>query len=94
VQLERVSKRLQDRQINLRVSESAIQLLSKMGYDPRYGARPVKRVIQQSVEDPLAQGILRGQYTEGCTVMVDTESSSLGPSQQPPQPKLTFYKLP
>ncbi|KAG0605726.1 hypothetical protein M758_9G083100 [Ceratodon purpureus] len=92
LQLEGVSKRLLERLIKLRVSESAIQLLSTMGYDPRYGARPVKRVIQKSIEDPLAQGILRGQFTEGCTVMVDIEFTSVVPSQQPQQ-RLTFHKL-
>lgn len=91
LQLDRVSKRLQDRLINLRVTDSAVQLLSQMGYDPRYGARPVKRAIQQNIEDPLAQGILRGEYTDGSTIVVDTEFRSLHPSQTP-EPRLTFQK--
>jgi len=92
LQLERVQKRLKDRKINLQVSESAVHLLGSMGYDPNYGARPVKRVIQQSVENELARGILRGDYKEEDTVLVDTDLTAVaGGNLQ--QQKLSFHKL-
>ncbi|KAE8726607.1 putative Concanavalin A-like lectin protein kinase family protein [Hibiscus syriacus] len=60
--LERVQKRISDRKIQLRVTDAAVQLLGSLGYDPNYGARPVRRVIQQNVENELAKGILRGEF--------------------------------
>jgi ATP-dependent Clp protease ATP-binding subunit ClpB len=90
--LERVQKRLKDRKINLQVSESAVHLLGSMGYDPNYGARPVKRVIQQSVENELARGILRGDYKEEDTVLVDTDLTAVAGGNLPQQ-KLSFHKL-
>ncbi|CAM6014957.1 unnamed protein product [Sphagnum balticum] len=92
LQLERVQKRLKDRKINLQVSESAVHLLGSMGYDPNYGARPVKRVIQQSVENELARGILRGDYKEEDTVLVDTDLTAVAGGNLPQQ-KLSFHKL-
>jgi len=92
LQLERVQKRLKDRKINLQVSESAVNLLGSMGYDPNYGARPVKRVIQQSVENELARGILRGDYKEEDTVLVDTDLTAVAGGNLPQQ-KLSFHKL-
>ncbi|KAH7846794.1 hypothetical protein Vadar_018253 [Vaccinium darrowii] len=58
LQLERVQKRTADRKMNITVTDGAVQLLGSLGYDPNYGARPVKRVIQQNVENELAKGIL------------------------------------
>ena len=92
IQLERVQKRLKDRKIKLQVTESAVQLLASMGYDPNYGARPVKRVIQQSMENELARSILKGEIKEEDTVMVDTELTSVAGGGLPQQ-KLTFKKL-
>ncbi|KAL2634924.1 hypothetical protein R1flu_006403 [Riccia fluitans] len=90
LQLDRVQKRLSEKKITIKVSESAIQLLGSMGYDPNYGARPVKRVIQQSVENELAKGILRGDFREDDVVLVDTDLTIGGGSL--PQQKLTFSK--
>lgn len=92
LQLERVQNRLKEKKINLKVSESGVQLLGNLGYDPNYGARPVKRVIQQYVENELAKGILRGEFKEEDTVFVDTEVSAFT-SNQLPQQKLVFKKL-
>ncbi|CAM6114861.1 unnamed protein product [Calypogeia fissa] len=92
LQLERVQKRLTDKKLTLKVSDSAIQLLASMGYDPNYGARPVKRVIQQSVENELAKGILRGEFKEDDTILVDTDLTAFGGACLPQQ-KLTFSKL-
>ncbi|XP_024382965.1 chaperone protein ClpB3, chloroplastic [Physcomitrium patens] len=92
LQLDRVQKRLMDKKITLKVTESAVQLLASLGYDPNYGARPVKRVIQQSVENELARSILRGDFTEEDTVLVDTDLTSVAGSSLPQQ-KLSFRRL-
>lgn len=92
LQLERVQERLKEKKITIRVSDSAVQLLGSLGYDPNYGARPVKRVIQQYVENELARGILRGDFKEDDVVFIDTDLSAFA-SGQLPQQKLTFRKL-
>lgn len=92
LQLDRVQKRLKDKKITIKVSESALQLLGSLGYDPNYGARPVKRVIQQNVENELAKGILRGEFKEEDTVLVDTDLTGFANGQLPQQ-KLVFRKL-
>jgi ATP-dependent Clp protease ATP-binding subunit ClpB len=63
-QVERVRGRLRDRKIGLRVDESALQMLCEAGYDPSFGARPVKRAVQHLLETSLAQAILRGEVAE------------------------------
>ncbi|KAG0584395.1 hypothetical protein M758_3G206900 [Ceratodon purpureus] len=92
LQLDRVQNRLKDRKIVLKVTESAIQLLASLGYDPVYGARPVKRVIQQCVENELARSILKGDFKEEDTILVDTDLTSVAGAGLPQQ-KLTFRKL-
>ncbi|XP_049381858.1 chaperone protein ClpB3, chloroplastic [Solanum stenotomum] len=91
LQLERVQQRLADRKMKIEVSEAAIQLLGSLGYDPNYGARPVKRVIQQNVENELAKGILRGEFKDEDTILVDTEVSAFSNGQLPQQ-KLAFKR--
>lgn len=91
-QLERVQKRIADRKMKIQVMEAAVQLLGNLGYDPSYGARPVKRVIQQNVENELAKGILRGEFKEEDTVLIDTEVSAFSNGQLPQQ-KLVFRRL-
>ncbi|KAH0969018.1 hypothetical protein GBA52_029117 [Prunus armeniaca] len=81
-----------DRKMKMKVSDAAIQLLASLGYDPNYGARPVKRVIQQYVENELAKGILRGDFREEDTVFVDTEVTAFSNGQLPQQ-KLLFKRL-
>jgi ATP-dependent Clp protease ATP-binding subunit ClpB len=71
VQLENLRKRLAGRNLKLVLSDSARQLLGEEGYDPTYGARPLKRVIQQRIENPLAGHILGGEFGEGDTIHVD-----------------------
>ncbi|KAG6384345.1 hypothetical protein SASPL_155822 [Salvia splendens] len=92
LQLDRVQKRIADRKMKMKVSDGAIQLLGSLGYDPNYGARPVKRVIQQYIENELAKGILRGDFKDEDTVLVDTEVTAFGNGQLPQQ-KLVFRKL-
>ncbi|VFQ91962.1 unnamed protein product [Cuscuta campestris] len=91
LQLGRVQHRLSDRKMKLRVSEAAVELLGSLGYDPSYGARPVKRTIQQNVENEIAKGILRGDFRDEDTVLVDTEVSAV-PNGQLPQAKLVFRR--
>ncbi len=70
IQLERLRRRLAERRLTLVVTDEARALLAAEGYDPDFGARPLKRVIQRRVEDPLALAVLEGVYAEGDTVTV------------------------
>jgi ATP-dependent Clp protease ATP-binding subunit ClpB len=75
VQLNYLRKRLASRNLKLVVEEEAEKLLAEEGYDPTYGARPLKRVIQQRIENPLAQKILSGEFGEGDTIHVAVDSA-------------------
>ncbi|MEQ8403178.1 MAG: ATP-dependent chaperone ClpB [Roseitalea porphyridii] len=70
IQLERLERLLAERKISLRLDEAARQWLADKGYDPAYGARPLKRVIQKQVQDPLAERILAGEIADGSVVKV------------------------
>jgi len=71
IQLERFSARLARRDLRLDVRDGAKDVLAKAGWDPQYGARPLKRAIQHSLEDPLARKVLAGEFPPGTTVVVD-----------------------
>jgi ATP-dependent Clp protease ATP-binding subunit ClpB len=73
VQLRQLQKRLAARNIKLSVADATRELLAEEGYDPTYGARPLKRVIQQRIENPLAGRLLRGEFGEGDTVRIDVD---------------------
>jgi ATP-dependent Clp protease ATP-binding subunit ClpB len=73
VQLEYLRKRLAKRNIKLTVSDEAKRMLTEEGYDPTFGARPLKRVIQQRIENSLASRILRGEFGEGDTIHIDAD---------------------
>ena len=77
VQLKRLSKRLLEKRITLELSPEARDLLAERGYDPTYGARPLKRVIQRMVLDPLAMEILQGRVKEGAHVVVEVKNGEL-----------------
>ena len=77
VQLKRLSKRLQDMRITLDLSPEARDLLAERGYDPAYGARPLKRIIQRMVLDPLALEILQGRVKEGDHVVAEARNGEL-----------------
>ena len=77
IQLEYLGKRLADRQLGLDISDAALDLLGSAGFDPVYGARPLKRAIQQQLENPLAQRILRGEFSPGQTIKVDSDGNHL-----------------
>jgi ATP-dependent Clp protease ATP-binding subunit ClpB len=73
IQTKYLGDRLGDRGIKLEISEAALQLLGNIGFDPVYGARPLKRAIQAQLENPLANRILSGEFGSGDTVVVDTD---------------------
>ncbi len=77
IQLKRLEKLLADRRMTLELDESARQWLATKGYDPAYGARPLKRVIQKELQDPLARLILEGSLQDGETLKVSTEGGAL-----------------
>ncbi|CAK8719181.1 hypothetical protein KKHLCK_08350 [Candidatus Electrothrix laxa] len=71
IQIARMAKRLVDRKLTVELTEAAKLFLVDVGYDPSYGARPLKRAIQRSIEDPLALEILEGRFSEGDRIMID-----------------------
>ncbi|QOY63101.1 ATP-dependent chaperone ClpB [Lysobacter sp. H21R4] len=77
VQLHGLDKRLAERGLALELSDSALALLADVGFDPVYGARPLKRAIQQQLENPLASKILSGEFLSGETIHVDAERGHL-----------------
>jgi ATP-dependent Clp protease ATP-binding subunit ClpB len=77
VQIARFEKRLRGRDIGFQVTEEAKDFLGNAGYDPAYGARPLKRAIQRHLENPLAQEILAGRYAAGDVIVVDVAAGEL-----------------
>ncbi len=77
IQLKRLRQNLANRKLQLEVTERAKALLAEKGYDPVYGARPLKRTIQRLIQDPLAVKILEGEFKEGDQVQVDSDGESL-----------------
>jgi len=71
IQLRYLSDRLKDRKIHLEFTDKARDLVMEQGYDPVFGARPLKRTIQQEMENPLAMELLAGKFTDGDTIRVD-----------------------
>ena len=77
LQVVRLEERLEERKMAVRLSEAALDFLAEVGYDPVYGARPLKRAIQRELETQIAKAILRGEFTEGDTIFVDVENERL-----------------
>ncbi|HET9836504.1 MAG TPA: type VI secretion system ATPase TssH, partial [Rhodanobacteraceae bacterium] len=77
LQTQYLAKRLAERQITLELSDSALMLLGNAGFDPVYGARPLKRAIQTQLENPLANKILSGEFGAGDLINVDAEGGKL-----------------
>jgi ATP-dependent Clp protease ATP-binding subunit ClpA len=73
IQLDNVSKMLKDRKLKMVVTPAAKDAIIAEGYDPQFGARPMRRAIQRLVQDPLAQKLIRGDFLEGDTVEVDAQ---------------------
>ncbi len=82
IQLAYLEKRLAERQLKLEIGDKALDLLGNVGFDPVYGARPLKRAIQQQLENPLAKEILEGRFEAGSTVVVGAEHGHLVFSKQ------------
>jgi ATP-dependent Clp protease ATP-binding subunit ClpA len=86
-----ISGRLAEHGLKIELSESARDWLAHEGYDPQFGARPVRRTLERYVENPLAKRLLAGEFKDGDTVVVDTEVDEDGQMQlaffsRPPEP--------
>jgi ATP-dependent Clp protease ATP-binding subunit ClpB len=68
---------LQDREMDIELAGAALDLIAEGGFDPVYGARPLKRALQQMIENPLAQDILSGKFVPGDCILVDVEDSHI-----------------
>jgi ATP-dependent Clp protease ATP-binding subunit ClpB len=77
LQVARLRRRLDERGVELELTDAAAELLAREGYDPAYGARPLKRLVQRRIENPLAQRILAGEVRDGDRVVVDAEGDEL-----------------
>ena len=77
LQVARLRERLADRGVELELTEAAAELLAREGYDPAYGARPLKRLVQRRIENPLAQRILAGEVRDGDRVVADADGEEL-----------------
>lgn len=84
LQVERLAQRLSDRKMSLRLSDAALDFLADVGYDPVYGARPLKRAIQRELETQIAKAILRSEFHDGDTIFVDVGETE----------RLEFKRLP
>ena len=74
LQVEQLRRRLAERNLGLEITDAALERLAKVGYDPDFGARPLKRVLQREVADPIALALLKGEYVDGDVVVVDATS--------------------
>ena len=86
IQLRGVRDRLAARKLTLRVTDAAVDAVADEGYDPTYGARPLKRVIQRRIQDPIAMAILEGRFSEGDTIVVDAKDGQIVISGAEPSP--------
>ena len=77
IQLRRLGKMLAERGLTLRLTDRAREFLAEAGYDPAYGARPLKRAIQQHMQDPLALALLEGQFRRGDSIVADVEGGRI-----------------
>lgn len=77
IQVGRVAKLLKDRKIGIELTDAARAWLGRVGYDPVYGARPLKRAVQRYLQDPLADMILRGEVKDGAAVTIDEGDGAL-----------------
>jgi len=89
IQLRRVQKLLAGRQLDIEVTDAARTVLCDLGFDPDYGARPLKRAIQQYLLNPMSKAIVRGGYGPGDTIKVETE-----PGADPESGQITFERVP
>ena len=76
-QLQRLKARLAERRITLTTTPAALRRLAERGYDPVYGARPLKRLIQQELETPIARQLVKGELRDGDTAAVDVKDDNI-----------------
>lgn len=93
IETKRLEGRLAEREMKLQLTDPALDFLAAVGFDPVYGARPLKRTIQRELETVIAQGILAGDYTDGDTILVDIENERLSIRKGIPQ-QLGEYQEP
>jgi ATP-dependent Clp protease ATP-binding subunit ClpC len=77
LELNKVALRLEEHSIILNATSEALSKLAELGYDPEFGARPLRRVIQQKVEDPLSDSLLSGDFEDGDTILVELENDEV-----------------
>jgi ATP-dependent Clp protease ATP-binding subunit ClpC len=77
IMIQRVQQQLDEHKIELVIKEPALDLLARRGYDPTFGARPLRRIITNLIEDPLAEGFLEGRFIDGDKIVVDTQDDLL-----------------
>jgi ATP-dependent Clp protease ATP-binding subunit ClpB len=77
IQIQRLESRLNEQKMGLKMSDTALDFLAEIGYDPVYGARPLKRAIQRYLETAIAKAILKGEFKDGNTIFVDVEDERL-----------------
>jgi len=77
IQIANLAQRLKDQDMKLEIAEDAMQLLAEVGYDPVYGARPLKRAIQRLIENPLAQKLLKGEFMPGDTIVATVQDNAV-----------------
>ncbi len=75
--ISRVGKSLAERQMEIGLTDTGRALLAEKGFDPQYGARPLRRTIQKLVENPISSAILRGEFKEGDTIVVDVDGGEI-----------------
>ena len=78
LEAQRLESRLAEKSMSMIVTEEALDFLAEVGFDPVYGARPLKRVIQKNLENPIAIGILSGDYSDGDTIVVGVVNERIG----------------
>ena len=77
LQLKDLQRRLADQELSLEVDDAAMDVLVSDGYDPAYGARPVKRAIQRDLENPIAKLVVAGKYVPGSTIRVTAKDGQI-----------------
>jgi len=93
IQLRRLAKRLEDQKLKLRFSQNAKKYLVSAGYNPLFGARPLKRAIRKFVEDPLAMELLENRFDEGAVILVDTDENGIVFSTAKQEPQVVEAEL-
>ncbi|XP_059639028.1 chaperone protein ClpB4, mitochondrial-like [Cornus florida] len=92
IQMNSLKDRLKEKKIELHYTKGAVDVIAKLGFDSNFGARPVKRVIQQMVENEIAMRVFRGDFKEGDSILVDVDMSPLA-NELPPNDRLLIKKL-